>query len=194
MGSPARLLMTQDWSIWPTSKRAYPPAGLHRSASWHSSPGLLSPLWPPLARSASPPSVATVVTVLNTLAISLVTSGLGIIQSLFFGPRPKGIGPATLRTVRAAVEEARWVFGERRVGGALVGYHVNTPDTNDVDENGNVLVYPNADNYLHLCFVLSEGQCESLDGMWIDGEFFALVWKDSAPSPQAGWNAGHGRR
>ena len=134
-------------------------------------------------------TVATVVTTLNTIAISIVTSALSLITSLIFSPKPKGIGPAALRTVRAAVENARWVIGERKVGGALVGYHVNTPDTNDVDENGNLLVYPNADNYLHLVFAVSEGACESVDGIWIDGEFFDLVWKREAHSPQAGWDA-----
>ena len=110
-------------------------------------------------------SVATVVTVLNTLAISLVTSGLGHHpESSSLAHAPREIGPATLRTVRAAVEEARWVFGERRVGGALVGYHVNTDsDTNDVDENGNLSSSTPTPTIISiLCFVLSEGQCESL--------------------------------
>lgn len=132
----------------------------------------------------------TLAQVLSFVALSAVTTGLGVITNLLFAPRPKGVGPNAVRTVRASSIPAQWIMGRRRVGGVLCFMHVNSPDTDDQDDGGVFLSYPNNDVYAHMVFVLGKGAMESVEGMWIDGTYVALEWRSRGHTPQRGYQPG----
>ena len=94
----------------------------------------------------------------------LINAGLAAAASLL-APKPPsfnanldgltGLDPASIDTrgeARAAIEGARWIFGRARTAGSLKFYQ----------EIG--------DDQAWLAFALSEGECDDIEAVWIDGE------------------------
>ena len=86
---------------------------------------------------------------------ALVGGGLSLVSALLT-PRPDigSLRGNITNTLRVAVSPARWIVGRARVGGVLVFYAEP-----DVKRNGNLL----------LALVVSEGPCEEIERIWIDG-------------------------
>ena len=90
--------------------------------------------------------------------------GLSLVAQKLFGPKPPdlsslargggGYSGDPKRTQTASVTQPKWVVGESRVGGTLIEY------TEDPD-----------DKYiLTLKYCISEGHCQELRQIYIDGE------------------------
>ncbi len=106
-----------------------------------------------------------------TLKAAITAVSLAALQYLLT-PRPNvpGIGanrPDTKSTVRAAVAPARWVVGRARVGGNMVFYH-------------------EINNVLHLAMVLSEGACDSIERVWVNGTEVKITRAARAGSGESG--------
>ena len=127
---------------------------------------------------------------LVSATISVVTSGLSLIANILLAPKPQGVGLTASRVIRAALQPARWIMGEYRVAGHLIFQHVNSPDTDDQDEGGVFLAYPNNDVYLHMVYVIGRGEMESLEAIYIDGTYLPLVERNRGQTPQFGFLPG----
>ena len=62
------------------------------------------------------------------------------------------VRPVQRRTVVSAVSPARWIVGRARVAGAMVFYKETSK------------------NDLHIAMILSEGACDSIERIWVNGE------------------------
>jgi len=104
-----------------------------------------------------------------------VNAGLALAATLL-APKPPtfdaggltGYDPASVDTrsrVVAAVEGARWILGRARTGGSLKFYEeVDFEPEEDSDETAV------AGGDVWYALVLSEGACEDIEAVWIDGE------------------------
>ena len=72
----------------------------------------------------------------------------------------------TRSTIRSAVTPARWILGRVRVGGVLVSY--KETNTNRAGNKTN--------STATLGFALSEGVCEDIEKVWIDGNLLSFSW------------------
>ena len=107
----------------------------------------------------------------SILAGALIGGGLAALNYLL-APKPPTLGSQradTRHTVQAAVSPARWIVGRARVGGVLVFYK----ETNDGQD-------------LHLALVLSEGACDQIERLWVDGEEVELVPTDRTGDGESG--------
>ena len=89
---------------------------------------------------------------------SAVRIGIGIIAGrIARGLAGRNEGPTRFTTtVTGSIVPARWVVGEYRVGGVLAFYH---------EKEG-----PNGAQDLHQVLLISEGECDSITGLWINGK------------------------
>ena len=91
------------------------------------------------------------------LGSALVAAGLAAVSYLL-APAPPDLGavrPDTRTTRRSAVAPARWILGRARVGGLLAFWH---------ESEG-----PDGAEDLDIVLVLSEGPCDQIERVWING-------------------------
>ena len=100
---------------------------------------------------------ASTVTIFGSAILggAVVYGGLALVSYLL-QPKPRAIGTASpdLRTtIRSGLSNARWILGRARVGGVLM--YIYEPSNTDKD--------------IHLVLLLSEGVCEGIEKVWVDG-------------------------
>ena len=103
-----------------------------------------------------------------SLLVALKVAGVAVgVQLLgkLFGPQV-GTQRDARGTITAAVAPARWILGRARVGGAMVFYS-EVEGEERTNEDG-------VSSDVHLALVLSEGPCDSLERVWVDGEEVVL--------------------
>ena len=112
---------------------------------------------------------------LATFAVpAAISLGVGLLARAF-APKPpsfKGLNPASAgsrgtpeQTLNDPVTVARWIVGQVRCAGKVVWVHVD--DAEDIvnkDTNRDTV------SSLHMAQVISEGACEGIDEIWLDGE------------------------
>ena len=99
------------------------------------------------------------VAVASSIVISVISLGVNFAIRLLI-PRGRqrlsATGPETKGQIRAEVHPARWIVGRAKVGGALAYFGSRGRDA-------------------RMVLVLSEGECEKIEKLWIDGEEVPLV-------------------
>ena len=109
---------------------------------------------------------------LATFAVpAAITLGVGLI-SRALAPKPPGLPSlesasqgAIERTINATITPARWIVGTVRCMGRLVWVHVD-----DDEEIVNETTGRDTVSSLHMAMVLSEGSCNGIKEVWLDGE------------------------
>ena len=109
---------------------------------------------------------------LATFAVpAAITLGVGLI-SRALAPKPPGLPSlestsqgAVERTINATITAARWIVGAVRCRGRIVWVHVD-----DDEEIINETTGRDTVSSLHMAMVVSEGSCNGIKEIWLDGE------------------------
>ena len=83
--------------------------------------------------------------------------------------QPKGI-------IKTGSAPKRWVAGRARTSGVLAFYSEQSLEADD-----RALWGFKGDSYAHLVLVLSEGACDGIEGLWLDGEHVPLATDTTNP-------------
>ena len=85
---------------------------------------------------------------------------------------PSSIGQQTQQTSLASTTAARWVLGRARTGGHIAWY------------------YEEGEDVVHLVYVLSQGECETLHQVYIEGESLNITQAGTGYSGAVAWLPG----
>ena len=115
-----------------------------------------------------------------TLAVGAALGAASTLATYLLADKPTA--PSGFRnaaaTFRAAVLPARWLLGRAKVGG-LLAYHGEDDDSRDYDTSKGTHI---AQRDMWRVFVVSEGACDGMEALYLNGQKIPLVRRDQTIS------------